>query len=165
MEELIAFNFNSDSQVSRLKQQIQWWISTMQQCCASWADGSHCQLSQKEESSSHPIYIPFNKNQQRVACKALLDRCYTNTGLISRELVKVLNLPASISSPRTSITPAGTLMTNKVIRHSCAMLLCLSMNCMFTLWSFLKNVAVKWILGKLSERYKILISRQACKFC
>jgi hypothetical protein len=88
---------------------------------------SHCKLFQKGESSSYPILAPFNKNQQRVACKALLDHCCTNTGLISRELTKMSDLPASIGTPKTFITMAGTFTMDKVLKFSDTILLCLSM--------------------------------------
>ena len=49
----------------------------------------------------HPITVITlpDKNQRRVACKVLLDQCCTDKGLISQELVEMLDLPMTKGIP------------------------------------------------------------------
>ena len=78
----------------------------------------------------HPITILtlFNKNQERVACKALLDQCCTDTGLITWDLAETLSLPMTEGNPKTFVTAAGTFTTKDILKVSDAMLPCLSRN-------------------------------------
>ena len=83
----------------------------------------------------HPITILtlLDKNQERIACKALLDQCCTDSGLIMWELADMLGLPVTSGEPRTFVTAAGTFITNNVLKVSNAMLPCLSSNHTFTI--------------------------------
>ena len=83
----------------------------------------------------HPITILtlLNGSQERIACKALLDQCCTDNGLITWELAEMLNVPATSGEPRTFVTAAGTFTTTDVLKISNAMLPCLSNNRTFTI--------------------------------
>lgn len=85
--------------------------------------------------SLHPITIitMLDKSKQRVASKALVDQCCTDTGLISWELAKMLQLPTIDGNPRTFITAAGTFTADKILRITDAMLPCLSTNRTFSI--------------------------------
>ena len=83
----------------------------------------------------HPITILtlLDKNQERIACKAFLDQCCTDSSLITWELADMLELPMTNGEPRTFMTAAGIFTTNDVLKVSDAMLPCLSSNRTFTI--------------------------------
>jgi hypothetical protein len=87
-----------------------------------------------KKSSLHPVTIltMLDKDQQIVACKALLDQCCTDKGLISWDLVQTLCHPMSMSDAWAFMATSGIFTMDKVLHMSCAMLLCLLMNHTFT---------------------------------
>lgn len=58
----------------------------------------------------HPISITtfLDNNHKRVACRALLDHCCIDMGLISWDLADMLNLPMTTSNPKVFTTANGT---------------------------------------------------------
>jgi hypothetical protein len=75
----------------------------------------------------------LGKEQQRVACRMILDKCYTNNRLISWKLTTALDLPSLNGTPRTFVTAAGTFTTDKTVKLIEAMLPCLLTSHTFTL--------------------------------
>ena len=88
-----------------------------------------------KKKNLHPITVItlLNKDQQRIACEALLGQCCTDSGWITWELADMLGLPMTSSKTRSFITAAGTFATNDTLRISDAMLPCLSSNQTFTI--------------------------------
>ena len=83
----------------------------------------------------HPITIItlLDNKQKRVACKALLDQCCTDKGLISWDMAKMLNLPTTASTSKVFATANGTFSSNEALKLENAMLPCLSANRSFTI--------------------------------
>ena len=67
----------------------------------------------------HPITVITlpDKHQKRVACKVLLDQCCTDKGLISQELVEMLDLPTTKGTPRIFTTAAGTVSADRILKN------------------------------------------------
>ena len=88
-----------------------------------------------KKGSFHPITIITlpDKDQQRIACKALLDQCCTNKGLISWDLKKTLGHSTSKGDEKTFTTAAEIFTSDKVLCMTGAMLHCLSTTCMFSI--------------------------------
>ncbi len=105
--------------------------------CSSHASrGELMEMVDKSHSQSlHPITIItlLASNQKRVACKALLDQCCTDKGLISWDMANMLNLPTSTSDSKVFATANGTFSSNATLRLENAMLPCLSTNRTFTI--------------------------------
>ena len=107
--------------------------------CSSHA--SHSELmeiiakSNTKTQHLHPITIItlLDSNEKRVACKALLNQCCTDKGLISWVMEKMLNLPTKTSAPKIFATANGTFSSNKALKLENAMLPCLSTNRSFTI--------------------------------
>jgi hypothetical protein len=83
----------------------------------------------------HPITIItlLGSNQKRVACKALLDQCCTDRGLISWDMANMLNHPTTTSESKVFATVNGTFSSNATLKLENAMLPCLSTNRTFTI--------------------------------
>jgi hypothetical protein len=83
----------------------------------------------------YPITIIalLDNDQKRVACKALLDQCCTDKGLISWEMANMLNLLTTTSDSKVFATANGTFSSNEALKLENAMLPCLSTNRSFTI--------------------------------
>jgi hypothetical protein len=105
--------------------------------CSSHASrGELMEIVGKSHSQNlHPITIItlLDSNQKRVACKALLDQCCTDRGLISWEMANMLNLPTTSSEPKVFATANGSFSSNATLKLENAMLPCLSTNRTFAI--------------------------------
>jgi hypothetical protein len=83
----------------------------------------------------HPItiIILLDKDNKRLACKALLDQCCTDNSLISWDMANMLGLPTTACEPKAFATANGTFSSNKTLQLQNAMLPCLSSNESFTI--------------------------------
>jgi hypothetical protein len=68
--------------------------------------------SESPSQNLHPITIitVLDSNQKRVACKALLDQCCTDRGLISWDIANMLNLPTTTSDSKVFATANSTFL-------------------------------------------------------
>ena len=107
--------------------------------CSSHASrGELMEIVTKSDAKSqhlHPITIItlLDNDQKRVACKALLDQCCTDKGLISWDMAKMLDLPTTTGPPKIFATANGTFSSNEALKLDNAMLPCLSTNRSFTI--------------------------------
>ena len=80
--------------------------------CSSHAScGELMEIVDKSHSQNlHPITIItlLDSNQKRVACKALLDQCCTDRGMISWDMANMLNLLTTTSNSKVFATANGT---------------------------------------------------------
>jgi hypothetical protein len=74
------------------------------------------------------IYCPFQKACHLEKVFTFLDQCCTDTGLISWELAKMLQLPTT-----NGVMAARTFTADKVLQIKDTMLPCLSTNCTFSI--------------------------------
>ena len=76
----------------------------------------------------HPITIItlLDNDQKRAACKALLDQCCTDKGVISWDMANMLNLPTTTSDSKV-------FATNEALKLENTMLPCFSTNRSFTI--------------------------------
>ena len=82
----------------------------------------------------HPITVMiFPKKNGRVACRALLDQCFMDEGLISYALADTLGLSGVMAHPKSFMTAACTFTTNHTVRINDVMLPCLLQNHTFTI--------------------------------
>ena len=105
-------------------------------CSSHTSRGELMEIVDKSHSQNlHPITIItlLDSNQKRVACKALLDQCCTDRGLISWEMANMLNLPTSSSDPKVFATANSSFSSNATLKLENAMLPCLSTNRTFTI--------------------------------
>jgi hypothetical protein len=113
--------------------------------------------SRTENLHTIAIFTLPDKNQQRIACKALLDQCWPDTWFIYWELTKAFDLPDTSGNSRIFITAAGTFKMDKVLKLTNTMLPYLSMNCTFTLElviiseEYSGDVTMEQLLGRIYE--------------
>lgn len=86
-------------------------------------------------SRLHPITVMTfpDKTNARIACKALLDQCCTDEGLIIWKLASMLGLSGERCPQRNFVTAAGTFSTDRMVSINDLMLPCLSPNRTFTI--------------------------------
>ncbi len=91
--------------------------------------------SHRNSQNLHPITIItlLDSNQKIVACKALLDQCCTDKGLLSWDIANMLNLPTTSNNSKVFATANGTFTSNTTLKLDNAMLPCLSTNRTFTI--------------------------------
>ncbi len=106
----------------------------------------------------HPITVITlpDKNQKRVACKVPLDQCCTDKGLISQELVEMLDLPTTKGTPRIFTTAAGTVSADRILKIDNAMLPCLSTNRTFT-------AELMVIPSQKSSNYEVILGEESMR--
>ena len=128
--------------------------------CSSHASyGELMEIVDKSHSQNlHPITIITlrDSNQKRVACKALLDQCCTDRGLISWDIANMLNLPTTTSDPKVFATANGTFSSNATLKLENAMLPCLSTNRTFTI----KLIVIPKECG-IDMSYGVIISQES----
>ena len=102
-------------------------------------------VASRNSKAVHPITVmTFPKKNERVACRALLDQCCIDKGLIRYELVDTLGLSGEMSHSKSFMTASGMFTTNHTVQIDDVMLPCLSQNCTFTITLMvLQNMAKK----------------------
>ena len=79
------------------------------------------------------ILTLLDKDQQRVACKSLLNQSCTDKGLTSWDIVQILGHPMSKGDKQTFTTTAGIFTANEILQMSGKIHPFLSMKSTFTI--------------------------------